>query len=409
MIEKENFPFAAFPAKYNIILMEPVRFILHIDMDAFYASVEVRDNPGLAGRPVLVGGAVKERGVVAACSYEARKFGIHSAMPMRQAIGLCPQAVVLPVRMSRYVEVSRQIGHIFHRYTPDVEPLSLDEAFLDVSGCLGLFGSAEAIGRKIKQDIKEQTGLTASVGLAPNKFLAKLASDLQKPDGFVIITEANKQQILDPLPVSKIWGIGKVTNKALENAGIKTIGQLRTAPRYKPAMVFGNQIDDILRLAVGIDTRKVESFAEAKSVSAEETFATDIQDKDALMGVLLNQVEEVAGRLRAEHLQARTITLKIRYGDFKTITRSCTMDKPTHTTHMLAQEAFKLFDTWYGKSGGALRLLGFGTSGLSAEGVCQHLLFSDPQEEKQKKIDTAFDKIRGKYGEGSLKRGPHHD
>jgi DNA polymerase-4 len=384
---------------------EPARFILHIDMDAFYASVEVMDNPALEGKPVLVGASPKQRGVVAACSYPARKFGIHSAMPMSQAIRLCPQAIVLPVRMERYVEVSKKIHRIFCIYTPDVEPLSLDEAFLDVSGCINLFGSAEVIGRKIKAQIKEQTGLTASVGCAPNKFLAKLASDLQKPDGFVVITQADKQQILDPLPVSKIWGIGQVTNKALQKVGINTIQQLRTAPRYKLAMVFGNQVEDILNLAQGIDNRKIQSYTEAKSVSAEETFAADIQDKDALTGVLHNQVEEVAQRLRAEKLQAKTITLKIRYGDFRTITRSFSLDKPTNTTHILLQEAQSLFDTWYKNSAGPLRLLGFGTSGLSPEGSGQKLLFADPQEEKQKKIDTAFDKIREKYGQDLLKRG----
>jgi DNA polymerase-4 len=385
--------------------MEPTRFILHIDMDAFYASVEVKDNPSLQGKPVLVGASPEQRGVVAACSYEARKFGIHSAMPMSQAIRLCPQAIVLPVRMSRYIEVSRQILQIFHNYTPDVEPLSLDEAFLDVSGCISLFGSAEEIGRKIKSDIKQQTGLTASVGVAPNKFLAKLASDLQKPDGFVIITEEKKQQILDPLPVNKIWGIGRVTNKELEKVGIKTIGQLRTAPLYKLSMVFGNQVDDILRLAQGVDDRKVESYSEAKSISAEETFSTDIQDREALMGVLLNQVEEISQRLRAEKLQCRTITLKIRYGDFRTITRSYTMDAPTNTTQTLLQEAGKVFDQWYKKSAGALRLLGFGASGLAPVGTGQKLLFSDPEEEKQKKIDEVYDKIRGKFGKDSLKRG----
>jgi len=385
--------------------MGQANYILHIDMDAFYASVEVKDNPALQGKPVLVGASPKQRGVVAACSYEARKFGIHSAMPMSQAIRLCPKAIVLPVRMSIYVEISKQIQQIFFNYTPDVEPLSLDEAFLDVTGCISLFGSAETIGRKIKADIREETGLTASVGLAPNKFLAKLASDLQKPDGFVIITEENKQQILDPLPVSKIWGIGTVTNKALEKVGIKTIEQLRTAPKYKLSMVFGNQIDDILRLAQGIDNRKVEPHTEARSISAEETFPTDIIEKENLLTILQNQVEEVSQRLRAENLQCRTITLKIRYGDFKTITRSFTLDRPTNTTQILLQEAQNLFDQWYKKSAGALRLLGFGTAGLSPEGTGQKLLFSDPQEEKQKKIDEVYDKIRGKFGKGSLKRG----
>ena len=386
--------------------MELPRYILHIDMDAFYASVEAKDNPDLCGKPVLVGGTPEQRGVVAACSYPARQFGIHSAMPMSQALRLCPQAVVLPVRMPRYVELSRQIHQIFHDYTPDVEPLSIDEAFLDVTGCIQLFGSAETIGKRIKTDIKDQADLTASVGIAPNKFLAKLASDLEKPDGFVTITEESKQQILDPLGVSKIWGIGKVTYNELQKHGIRTIQQLRTAARYKLSMVFKNQVDDILKLAQGIDSRQVEPHAEAKSISAEETFPTDIKEKDILLSILQNQVEEVSQRLRAEKLQCRTIALKIRYADFRTISRSCTMDSGTNTTQTLLQQARRMLDQWHQKSAGPLRLLGFGASGLSSEGSGQQLLFSDPQEEKQKKIDSAFDKIRGKYGQDSLKRGP---
>ena len=401
-------PYLNFPSFsiyiYNIFMAQ-APYILHIDMDAFYASVEVKDNPDLQDKPVLVGGSPEQRGVVAACSYKAREFGIHSAMPMSQALRLCPEAIVLPVRMSRYVELSKQIHQIFHNYTPEVEPISIDEAFLDVTDCIQLFGSAEKIGRKIKSEIKEQTDLTASVGLAPNKFLAKLASDLDKPDGFVIISEVNKQHILDPLPVSKIWGIGKVTNKELQKHGIQTIKQLRTAPKYQLSMIFKNQADDILRLAQGIDNRKVEPHTEAKSISAEETFPADIKEKGFLLSILQNQVEEVSQRLRAEKLECRTITLKIRYGDFRTITRSLTMDHPTNTTQILLQEAQNLFDQWYKKSAGALRLLGFGTSGLAPEGTGQKLLFSDPEEEKQKKIDEVYDKIRGKFGEDSLKRG----
>jgi DNA polymerase-4 len=385
--------------------MAAIKTILHVDMDAFYASVEVRDNPSLQGKPVLVGGSPEQRGVVAACSYAARTFGIHSAMPMSRALRLCPEAIVLPVRMSRYVEISRQIHRIFHNYTPEVEPISIDEAFLDVTGCVHLFGDAETIGRRIKADIKEETGLTASVGIAPNKFLAKLASDLEKPDGFVVVTEDNKQRILDPLPVSRIWGIGQVTQKGLQKQGIYTIQQLRTAPAYKLAMVFKNQVDEILKLARGIDSRKVEPETEAKSLSAEETFPTDIAEKDILLTILQQQVEEVAQRLRAEKLQCRTITLKFRYGDFKTVTRRATMDHPTNVTRTLFQAACDVFNLWHRKSGGALRLLGFGTSGLSGDGSGQALLFSDPEEKKQKKVDSAFDKIREKYGDGSLKRG----
>ena len=385
--------------------MNSIRYILHIDMDAFYASVEQRDNPALKGKPVLVGATAEERGVVAACSYAARKFGIHSAMPMSQAVRRCPHAVILPVRMSRYVEISRQIRKIFLNYTPDIEPISIDEAFLDVSGCISLFGSAETIGRKLKAEIKEQTGLTASVGIAPNKFLAKLASDLNKPDGFVVITEDNKQAVIDPLPVSRIWGIGKVTTSALNVKGIHTIKQLRNTSPHILKTVLGNQAEDLLKLARGIDGRQVEVDTEAKSISAEETFATDIRDKETLMGVLLHQIEEVSQRLRAEALQARTLTLKFRYAGFKTVTRSCTLDQPTNTTQCLLSEASDIFDRWYRTSGGPLRLLGFGTSGLSPAGSGQQSLFSDPQELKQKKLDAAFDCIREKYGRDKLKRG----
>jgi DNA polymerase-4 len=374
-------------------------------MDAFYASIEQLDNPALKGKPVIVGGSLKERGVVSAASYEARKFGVHSAMPMVQAVRLCPQGIFVPGRMERYVEISRKIQSIFLNYTPDVEPLSLDEAFLDVSGCISLFGSAEAIGHRIKAEIKDQLGLTASVGIAPNKFLAKLASDLKKPDGFVVITDQNRQQILDPLPVSKIWGIGKVTSEALKQAGISTIHQLRTTPESILKSIFGNQVFDIIQLAQGIDDRKVEPVSQSKSISSEKTFGTDVLDKDVLLGVLLGQVEEVSQRLRAEGLEAKTITLKIRYGDFKTITRSHTLDQPTNTTLLLWQEAERLFNQWHRKSAAPLRLLGFGASGLSPKGTGQQLLFSDPEEEKHKKIDSAFDTIRKKYGDNSMKRG----
>ncbi len=385
--------------------MNSARAILHVDMDAFYASVEVKDNPSLQGKPVLVGGAATQRGVVAACSYPARKYGIHSAMPMSRALRLCPHAIVLPVRLPRYVEVSRQIQTIFQNYTPEVEPLSLDEAFLDVTGSQALFGSAEQIGQTIKFEIKSQTGLTASVGVAPNKFLAKLASDLEKPDGFVIITEQTKQSILDPLPVTRIWGIGKVTAQRLNQIGIITVLQLRTAPRDKLVRILGNQTEEILQLARGIDHRPVVSQTEAKSLSAEETFANDIDDKETLKQILVHQVEEVSQRLRAEKLQCRTITLKFRYDDFRTITRSVTLNQSTHITDLLLQEALKIFNQWRQTSQGPLRLLGFGTSNLSSAGSGQQLLFTDPEEEKQKKLDTAFDQIREKYGNDSIRRG----
>ena len=385
--------------------MTESRQIIHVDMDAFYASVEQLDNPDLIGKAVIVGGDPKQRGVVSAASYEAREFGVHSAMPMSKAIRLCPKAIVLPVRMKRYVELSQQIHAIFEKFTPQIEPISLDEAFLDVAGSLQLFGSAEKIGRDIKHQIKEQLGLVASVGIAANKFLAKLASDLDKPDGFVVITEENKQQILDPLPVSNIWGVGKVTKKALKSKGINTIGQLRKAPIETLRSIFGEQTPHMLRLAQGVDNREVESSREAKSISSEQTFATDITDKNILLNVLLNQVEDVAQRLRTNDLEARTITLKLRYDDFRTVTRSNTFDHPTNTTKTLWQEAEAIFLKWYKESAGALRLLGFGASGLQEAESGQHQLFSEPDHDKQKRLDKAFDRIREKFGHDALRRG----
>jgi len=385
--------------------MAESRQIIHVDMDAFYASVEQLDNPDLVGKAVIVGGDPKKRGVVSAASYEARNFGVHSAMPMSKAIRLCPNAIVLPVRMKRYVELSQQIHAIFEKFTPQIEPISLDEAFLDITESLQLFGSAEKIGLDIKHQIEEQLGLVASVGIAANKFLAKLASDLDKPDGFVVITEENKQQILDPLPVSNIWGVGKVTKKALKSKGINTIGQLRKAPIEILRSIFGEQTPHMLRLAQGVDNREVESSREAKSISSEQTFATDITDKNILLNVLLNQVEDVAQRLRTNDLEARTITLKLRYDDFRTITRSNTFDHPTNTTKTLWQEAEAMFLKWYKESAGALRLLGFGASGLQEAESGQHQLFSEPDHDKQKRLDKAFDRIREKFGHDALRRG----
>ena len=380
------------------------RQIIHVDMDAFYASVEQLDNTDLAGKAVIVGGHPKKRGVVSAASYQARKFGVHSAMPMSQAVRLCPHAIVLPARMKRYVELSRQIHAIFQKFTPQIEPIALDEAFLDVTGSQQLLGSAEKIGRDIKLQIKEQLGLVASVGIAGNKFLAKLASDLDKPDGFVIITDENKQQILDPLGVSKIWGIGKVTEQALKSKGITTIRQLREASPDILYAIFKDQTPHILRLAQGIDNRQVESNREAKSISSEQTFAADITDKDILLGVLLNQVEDVAQRLRANDLEARTITLKLRYDDFRTVTRSTTFACPTNTTKTLWQQAREVFVKWHKKSPGPLRLLGFGASGLQKGGAGQQMLFAEPKQQKQERLDKACDEIRGKFGHDALGR-----
>lgn len=389
--------------------MQRLRQIIHVDMDAFYASVEQLDHPELRGKAVIVGGDPKSRGVVSAASYEARPFGVHSAMPTAQALRLCPHAVLLPVRMERYAEVSHAIHAIFDRYTPLVEPISLDEAFLDVTDSTNLFGDAEQIGRAIKKEIKDQTQLTASVGIATNKFLAKLASDLKKPDGFVVITEQNTQQILDPLGVGRIWGVGKVTEKALRDRGLRTIGELRCSTPEQLKAVVGNAAEELLRLARGEDDRQVEPDRQCKSLSSEQTFATDISDEAILLSVLLEQVEEVAQRLRGRQFKARTITLKLRYGDFRTVTRSETLSEPTNLTKPLWQTAERTFRRWQTRSAGPLRLLGFGVSGLEPEHAGQQSLFTDPDRERLTRLDQAMDKIRDRYGKRAVHRGASTD
>ncbi len=385
--------------------MTKPRQIIHVDMDAFYASVEQQDRPKLRGKAVIVAGEAKARGVVSAASYEARKFGVHSAMPTAAALRLCPHVTVLPVRMERYAQISQQVHAIFEQYTPLVEPISLDEAFLDVTASTSLFGSADQIGRTIKHQIKAQTHLTASVGVAPNKFLAKLASDLQKPDGFVIITEQNKQEILDPLGVGRIWGVGKVTEDALRAHGIHTIADLRRYPPAALKSIVGNGAEPLQRLAHGQDDSEVEPARRRKSISSEQTFATDIDDADVLSTVLLEQIEEVTQRLRRNGLKARTVTLKLRYGDFRTVTRSETLSEATNLTRPLWQAARQVFRQWHARSGGPLRLLGFGASSLEPEGAGQGMLFSDPEAEKLKRLDDVADKIRTRYGRGALHRG----
>ncbi len=385
--------------------MAQARQIIHVDMDAFYASVEQSDHPELRGKAVLVGGDPKGRGVVSAASYESRKFGVHSAMPTAQALRLCPHAVLLPVHMERYAEVSHTIREIFKSYTPLVEPLSLDEAFLDVTDSVPLFGPAETIGREIKSRILEQTSLTASVGIASNKFLAKLASDLRKPDGFVVITEQNKQETLDPLSVGRIWGVGRVTEKTLSSHGIQTIGQLRLATPTQLKAIVGNAAEELLRLAHGQDDREVEPDRQCKSLSSEQTFATDVADGEVLLSVLMEQVEEVAQRLRRQHLKARTITLKLRYGDFRTVTRSETLAEGTNVTSLLWQAAEKVLRRWQSRSAGPLRLLGFAASGLEDERAGQQLLFPDHRKEKLRKLDQVVDRIRDRYGKHAMRRG----
>lgn len=379
--------------------------IIHLDMDAFFASVEEREHPELVGLPVVVGGPSKSRGVVAAANYPARKFGIHSAMPMSQASRLCPDLRILPVNMPLYAAVSKQIHEIFNRYTPEIEPLSLDEAFLDVSGSLKLFGTAAEIARKIKTDIKHELGLVVSAGIAPNKFVAKIASDVDKPDGFVVVEEEDMQEFLDPLPVKRIWGVGKKTEIQLNKHGINTIKDLRLqSPRWLIDH-FGVQGEHIFRLANGKDKREVISDAKAKSISSENTFIEDISDTGALIDYLSHLTEQVVTRLREKNRKGRTVNIKIRFHDFTTITRSKTLPESTNQTHQIWQVAKSLFTTAMSETSSvrvAVRLLGVGVSGFSNDTVQQGDLFST--ESKHDNLDKVADEINLRFGKLKIHR-----
>jgi DNA polymerase-4 len=379
--------------------------ILHVDMDAFYASVEERDNPSLVGRPVIVGGTAEGRGVVAAANYEARKFGVHSAMTAAHAVRLCPQAVFIRPRMERYAEVSRQIRAIYEEFTPLVEPLSLDEAFLDATGSEPLFGSSAEIGLQIKRRIRNELHLVASVGVAPNKFLAKIASDLQKPDGFVVVEQDQVQEFLDPLPVGRIWGIGKVTGQVFDRFGISTIGQLRHLSIETLEELFGSSGAHYWRLAHGQDDRPVVPDRVAKSISHETTFAEDIAESEVLQAWLVELAEQVARRLRRHELKGRTVELKVRFADFHTITRSLTLTEPTNITLYLLQAGTELLRTKLPKGHLPVRLLGLGVKGFDDSGCSQRQLFDEPIRERQRQIDRVADEITEKFGRAAIRRG----
>ena len=387
------------------MLVGMARQILHVDMDEFFAAVEKLDDPSLRGRCLLVGGDPNARGVVSTASYEAREYGCRSAMPMATALRLCPQAVVLPVRGRRYREVSERVFELLGRYTPLVEPLSIDEAFLDVTGCERLFGGAEAIARSIKRDVRDEIGLPASVGVAPNKFLAKLASDLRKPDGLVVITEENMRATLEPLPVSRLWGVGPAAEKRLERLNVQTIGQLRAVPLERLTDAFGQAGEHFHRLARGLDRRPVVPDSRAKSISQECTFAVDVADAEQLRDVLVEQVEQVSRRLRRQGLKARTVTVKLRTGDFTTHTRSATLDDPTDLTGEIRRDTERLLSAWLGRHRRPLRLLGVGVSGLIRQGG-QLPLFGRAQRDREQRLDRTLDDIARRFGDGAVRRGP---
>ena len=381
--------------------------VLHVDMDAFYAAVEQRDDPSLRGKPVVVGGSANGRGVVCAASYEARVFGIHSAMPAAKAIRLCPHAVFLSPRMDYYAEVSAQIREIFQRYTPLVEPLSLDEAFLDVRGSCRLFqANEEEIGRSIQADIQTELELVASVGVAPNKFLAKVASDLEKPAGFVVVSPDDVQAFLDPLPIERVWGVGKVALQKFHRLGVRRIEDLRRLRCEDVESMFGSFGLHVWRLSHGLDDRCVEPDRVAKSISHETTLAEDITDHEVVSAWLLELSDQVGRRLRRTHRFGRTVQLKLRFSDFRTVTRAITLANPTSTTQEIFEASHELYRTRISERDDPVRLLGVGVSGLQEDEVTrQKMLFGEDTHERNELADAAMDAIRDKFGSDSLGRG----
>ena len=377
------------------------RAILHIDMDAFYASVEERDNPSLKGTPLIVGGT-GGRGVVAAASYAVRKFGVHSAMPMREALKRCPQAVVVQPRMRRYQEVSSVVFAIFHQFTPQVEGLSLDEAFLDVTASQRLLGDSQKIAVDIRARIAAQTGLTASVGIAPNKLLAKIASDLNKPDGMCRIGADNLRQVLDPLPIQKLFGVGAKTLPLVNAAGLYTFGDVARADDHVLWRVFGKHGTLIRERARGIDDRPVVAEREEKSISAEETYDVDIRLPSGLSAQVAHLADRTASRLRAQGLIAAVVHVKIRRSDFTTYTRQRALGTATQDTATIASVAQELLKEWVKtQPRAAVRLLGVGVADLQEQ--VQTDLFADVKTAPSR-LDSAVDGIRGRFGAGVLTR-----
>jgi DNA polymerase IV len=381
--------------------MSSERFILHVDMDAFYASVEQRDQPELRGRPVIVGGA-GGRGVVAAASYEVRRFGVHSAMPVREALRRCPDAICVPPRISHYAGESKRIFAVFNEFTPLVQGLSLDEAFLDVTGSIAAFGAADDIAREIKQRIRERTGLTASVGVAPNKLVAKIASDLGKPDGLVIVTRHGIEALLDPLPIRRLFGLGAKTAPRVEALGIRTLGQLRRASPAQLRPIFGRYAERVIERAAGIDERPVTPDVEEKQISTEETFETDVVDQVKLAAEIVRLADRTCARLRANELAAGCVTVKIRRADFTTFTRQRRFEPPTQETRVVTAIALQLMRAWLAEQPrAALRLLGVGVSELRPS--VQMDLFTAAETGRNRQLDAAVDRIREKFGKVALK------
>jgi DNA polymerase-4 len=379
------------------------RQIIHLDMDAFYPSVEVLDQPALKGKAVIVGGGLK-RGVVSSASYEARKYGVHSAQPMAEAMRLCPHGVFLPVRMSRYKEVSRKVFEIYQRFTPLLEPLSIDEAFLDVTASVRLFGSAVEMAVKIKEAVRMEIGLTVSAGVAPSKFVAKIASDMEKPDGLTVVAPHGVRAFLASLPVSRMWGVGKVTQAALKDLGVHTFRDLSRFPVEVLERRFGAHGRQMHLLSMGIDDREVVPEHAVKSVGHEETFLEDLEALTDIRREVLSLAERVARRLRKLALSGKTVTLKVKYRDFSQITRSETLGQFTDDSMTIYGTARGLLEkTEAGKR--PVRLLGVSLSQLKSGREDQLSLFGPKIDEKRRMLNQALDGLQDKHGEGSVRPG----
>jgi DNA polymerase-4 len=375
-----------------------IRTILHVDMDAFYASVEQRDRPELRGLPVIVGANPRGRGVVSAASYEARRFGVHSAMPISRAARLCPQGVFLPVDHDKYARVSHEIMAILADFTPLLEPVSIDEAFLDVTASRLLLGDGRTIAARIKSRIREEAALTASVGVAANKFVAKVASDLEKPDGLVVVEPGREATFLAPLAIARLWGVGRATATELETMGIRIIGQLADLAADLLEARCGTAGGMLRQLALGLDDRPVEPFAAPKSMGAEETFDTDHRDLEVLRATLRSQAERVARELRAGGYAGRSVTLKLRFADFSTITRSHSTD-PTQDGLRIYEEARALLDRV--RLVQPVRLIGLS---MSALGPAEHgqLSLLDANAVRRERLARSLDRLAGRFGDDAV-------
>ena len=430
------------------------RWIMHVDMDAFFASIEQLDHPEYKGHPVIVGG-LSSRGVVATCSYEARKFGVHSAMPISRAKKLCPDGIYVYPRMDRYKEVSHQIFSIMKEFTPHIEPLSIDEAFLEVSGMSTIYSGPKALGRAIKDRVFEETGLIISAGLAPNKFLAKLASDLDKPDGLVVIPYGREKEILAPLPIKRIWGVGPRTEKILKTGGFHLMRHIQVLPDESSLIPFvGNQARRIWELANGIDDRPVETDRKIQSIGAEETYEEDLTNGSAIELEFRYFANRLSKRLRKRNLLGHTVSIKVRYDDFTTVSRQKRLDTPSDHEHVFFETALLLWNKLmqdktskkpkgtkkdievlgattkvkstnlkstnsnysssnYGGSSeiafmdppGPIRLLGLTVSGLDEEVPMQDSLFESPKNETENKLAGILDSLESKFGETAVMSG----